>query len=707
VVGESSGVTRVRRLVLVLFLALVGGLVVAVPGGGAAGAAPAGSSAPGVDPAAPHRRCGTGSWVAGTVDLCGGDLIYRDYVYDSFGAASLPRPPAWACMGSAPTDPELLVGDDGYGMLPPAGEQRTDPGNIADLVRLRVRVAGGSLRVRALLDTMVDPAAAKVVVVVDTDGDTEGPSRPLPEVSGVQGIDWDEALVLAAGEPGVVVDPERNVLRGRMPLPAGSTWRLQAVTATADGTVMNVAFRGTDECGFWWENRQAHALAGGDVSMFSHRVEVADLVGGVTRPAPTPRGQVLQRVYVSRYAIGEGVSVEGVPGPAYTDSDPVSANVSQAFNLLGRFQPYGFYLPDQAGPHGVQLLLHGLTENHSARFYLGGASGGRITEHIGEARNRVLASPAGRGWKGWYSSYSERDVLDVLADVQRTYATDADEVIASGYSMGGYGAMRIAALHPDRFAGVVNWVGFTGDFVNGTPFVGFGSEVGALGNALDLIHNLLHVPSAHLYAAQDELVLVPGAIELKQRLRDLRLPSVFYLHPAAEHVTLAAVDDWRRESEYTVGLRRPKRVDRVVFRTDERFFQPELDIVPDRAYWVSDIDPAGPGHAYVDAISWGCGREEPVSLVSEAAGVQPLPWTSQRVDTVRTVRQPARDHIEVFVGNVNSLRIDTSRSRGACLGVGRVTYRVTTDVPTTIALSDGRRVLLPRAGTFEGTIPPA
>lgn len=30
--------------------------------------------------------CGTGSWIAGTVDLCGGVLVYRDYVLDDFGA---------------------------------------------------------------------------------------------------------------------------------------------------------------------------------------------------------------------------------------------------------------------------------------------------------------------------------------------------------------------------------------------------------------------------------------------------------------------------------------------------------------------------------------------------------------------------------------------------------------------------------------------
>ena len=28
------------------------------------------------------QSCGKGSWIAGTVDICNGKLIYRDYVYN-------------------------------------------------------------------------------------------------------------------------------------------------------------------------------------------------------------------------------------------------------------------------------------------------------------------------------------------------------------------------------------------------------------------------------------------------------------------------------------------------------------------------------------------------------------------------------------------------------------------------------------------------
>lgn len=72
---------------------------------------------------------------------------------------------------------------------------------------------------------------------------------------------------------------------------------------------MNVAFRDTDERGFWWEDAQAAALQSGDISGYGAKVDVDDLRDGATRRAATPRGAVLQRVYVSEYPVppGEGI----------------------------------------------------------------------------------------------------------------------------------------------------------------------------------------------------------------------------------------------------------------------------------------------------------------------------------------------------------------------------------------------------------------
>ena len=68
-------------------------------------------------------KCGQGSWVAGTVDICDGELVYRDYVYDNFGARpsipglTLPQIVQGLGFQSIPTF-------DAYGGLPPAGGGR-------------------------------------------------------------------------------------------------------------------------------------------------------------------------------------------------------------------------------------------------------------------------------------------------------------------------------------------------------------------------------------------------------------------------------------------------------------------------------------------------------------------------------------------------------------------------------------------------------
>src|SRR3954451_13619537 len=94
---------------------------------------------------------------------------------------------------------------------------------------------------------------------------------------------------------------------------------------------MNVAFRGAGEHaqyklnyanpsaygpsgqGAWFEDDQAAALMGGDISQFGYTVATADLAPGVTREQAVGPG-LHERVYTSDYALGEGMSYEGVDG---------------------------------------------------------------------------------------------------------------------------------------------------------------------------------------------------------------------------------------------------------------------------------------------------------------------------------------------------------------------------------------------------------
>ena len=632
-------------------------------------------------PAAAPSTCGQGSWVAGTVDICGGELVYRDYVYDAFGA----RP---AIPGL--TLPQIIQGlefqsvpnFDAYGGLPPAGGQKDQ--DQTDLVALRIRVGGGQVHVSAELNAMSAPSAAKVAIAIDTDNNAATGGGTWPDVA-TASSGWDEEHVLGAG------DPTTNLIEGQFTQPLGATWKIWAVVAKPDGTPMNVAFRGVDETGWWWEDNQADALAANDITAMAATVDVAaDFASTTTTRATVPPGGKRQRVYISQYTLGagEGIDDAGVPGPGFTPGSP-GEKVSQAFTMIGKYQPYGFYEPTKTAPHGLQLALHGLAENHSARLYLPGTSGG-FMQRFGEDQNRIIATPLGRGWKGWYSSYSERDVFDVLADVEANYPIDPDHVVMSGYSMGGFGAMRIAALHPDVFAGVVNWVGFTGDVFNGTPLGGAFFDAGSGGGAdisiVDLVGSLRHLPVIALYSGEDELVHVQTAIELRQRLSDEHVLSIFYLHPVAEHLTYAVFDDWTKESDGSATDALVHDPAHITFRTDRRLYEPDLGLVPDRAYWVSAIVPAAAGAASVDAISLGCnGVDEPVVADVPGAGTDPVPWESNDVHVTGFTHRGAANRLELTLQNVSSLHVDLER---ACL-TDAADVHVTTDQPVTVTFSNG------------------
>nr|WP_246361378.1 prolyl oligopeptidase family serine peptidase [Haloechinothrix aidingensis] len=339
----------------------------------------------------------------------------------------------------------------------------------------------------------------------------------------------------------------------------------------------------------------------------------------------------------------------------------------------------------------------------------GGANPPPIAEAFGES-NRVFASPLGRGPRGWYSSYSERDVLDVLADVKANYPVEGDRVTLSGTSMGGYGATRIAALHPDEFAAAMQWVGYTGDLLNGTTAEGNGSQAAAVGNAVELLGNLRHVPLASWYAGADELVHVNQALAVRERLEELDLPSVWWLHPTANHSSPATLNDWAKEVEWSADRIRVSEPAHVSFRTDRRFFAPEAGVVPDGAYWVSDVRPAGPGHADVDAVSYGCGRGEPVTELTRPSGMRPVPWVGQRIDVVDTREHERRQHLELTVANVAALAIETGDPAGkpdagqACLGREAFSFEITTDRPLTVHFSGGRTLTLDSRGTHTGTV---
>jgi pimeloyl-ACP methyl ester carboxylesterase len=325
-----------------------------------------------------------------------------------------------------------------------------------------------------------------------------------------------------------------------------------------------------------------------------------------------------------------------------------------------------------------------------------------MQQRFGEDRNRVLVVPEARGQNGFGSDVSERDLLDVMDDVEANYDIDRDRVFSGGYSQGGYITYRMAELFPDRFAGAVDWVGFTGDDANGSPSPTH-YTAGAVGNAIDYVANLRWVPTGMLYSGEDELVHVWTAEAMDKAFDATDDVFTFWLHPGGEHLTYAVLDDWRKEAAYSKGLTLVHNPNRVTYRTETYLDDPALGIVHDRAYWVSRIRGRRTGKVFedVDLQTHACGGTVPVLARSSGSGSDPVPWTSD-VQSVASTKPLVRENkLTGTLSNVKSLSVDARRT---CLAHKSFAYDIKTDGDSTISLSDGRTLALSGSGPHTGTL---
>lgn len=730
-------------------------------GGSSSPPAPTASNTPDTPPASETPTptqpvtplsCQRDSWVAGTVELCDGALIYRDYIYDDYGADT-------GLIGISPSNGidlvNLLSRAGGFGnpqattpglLSPTAGDQRYPAGleNTADLAKLTLKLDGDALNVTFELNTLYGSDDAIALLAMDTDNDRATGGGDWDNL-GIRSDGWDTLYRFEQG------DPVSNTLSGSIPVPDSPTWRLQAVVAQANGTVMNVAFRGPHELaragalpeqilpdgGNFWEDIQARVLANGDISEFGHTVERADLENRVNQPPANVKG-FQQRVYTSEYTLppGEGVSMHGIPGRHGDTNIPCE----QYFHYLGRYQPYGFYVPEGDGPFGLQMVLHGCEANHASQI-----NQPNFQTAFAEDQNRILAAPLGRGPRGFFSDISERDVRDVQKDVERHYPIDTTKRVISGYSMGGYGAMRLASLYPQDYAAGVNWVGFTGSvlnlplthelindgeipvvgslldsLVNDIPIVGDivsledqltlaltpiheaqeASTIGAVDNVYDYVGNLQHIPFAHVYGGADEIVHVTTALGLEEQLLKGEMPYQFYLHPVAEHLTYILIDQWSKEARYITDRSLQDNPATVRFRFEPANFYPEYGIRHDRAYWLMDLAGRSQEAVQVDLTSHACGAQQfDVEKVVLEGGTEVLPWVGSHRGLSPTESLPANP---VLTGSLENLHQGTLDVTATCLS-GQFEYELTSDGPATLWLSDGRSISL-TTGTNQGIV---
>ena len=529
-----------------------------------------------------------GPLVSGTASVVDGTFVWTDYVYDDRGADTEP---------GTRTDIDAAGGDAIY---------NNGWRNEADIVQTQLGLDGdGQVTVHVVLETLTDPSAPVVMIAFDTDADRGTGAIALgaawaPGSDAAQGLGVDRLAVLRqdgaefltyeggtfgpAETLDVTVDADANTINAALPLePDDETWSVFAATGTAEGagswfdgdvTLDDLAFVGGEPEYRWQDDIQADLLAGdGDVADAMAEVDFALMAEGETELADATTPGFHTYLYESALDLGEGV-----------------APVEDGLEYNGPYQPYLVWIPDE-GPgkrEPMTVFLHGLTQNHLGSVlspdgaYLG--TGRPLSEerHLLEQYARdgldftphnLTVWPLARGEGLGYRGIAEQDVLDVLDDASERFGPDPDRIILSGGSMGGIGAFRLGALHPDLFS------------VN-APLIGLASE-----DTVPLLTNLWNLPVRQINGLLDPLIPAQAAANTTEWLDGLELDYRAWMldqrgHEAGGFVydcVFASLPEFERvtapaEVRYTV--------DPAQFVSDP---ETGLELSYDGAYWVSGM----------------------------------------------------------------------------------------------------------------------
>ncbi|MBI1895069.1 MAG: prolyl oligopeptidase family serine peptidase [Acidobacteria bacterium] len=248
-------------------------------------------------------------------------------------------------------------------------------------------------------------------------------------------------------------------------------------------------------------------------------------------------------------------------------------------------QPYALYIPRNYTPvrkYPLVISLHGASSNHRLNLRRLFGRGNRLGETDIEASRYfpplreidfLVASPLARGTLG-YQGIAEKDVYDVLADVQSRFAIDPDRIYLTGLSMGGGGTLWLGLTRPDLWAAIA-------------------PVCPATENWRELAGNALNVPVKLFQGELDPVVKAADTRAWQQAFLDAGVRSEYVGYPAVRHNAWdhaykdGAIFDW------FANFRRVRHPERVRFST--RSYQ------YNSAYWVR-IDGLTPGAlATVDA----------------------------------------------------------------------------------------------------------
>jgi hypothetical protein len=680
-------------------------------------------------PRAPQLE-NTGEWRAAPILVSGatayreGEFLYQDFLYDDHGAR----------FRRDPDDPRS--GDDTFSE--PNGTYRypADPvfaQNAADLVEFRVKPSSGSTLFRLTLNTMLDVERVGGVVAI---GDSAVP-LPVPDGAnattpaqffltwhGTTAVLRDAATGTPVGSaPAVTVDTERRQVQIRVDHgawnPGTGTWKMAAglgvwdtaanqfaqpqesATATRPGggssgstAFFNVAFR-TDEPhnnianpaeltnpAWWRDRRQGQELRTGNLGAFRTDVDFARLASGATDDSGVPQSGPINRIYASRFETKQGVDF---------DTECGSATECKG-ELRGQLQPYALYIPSKRGGkgYGLTLALHSLGAGYN-QF-----SASRNQSQWGErGTGSLVLTPSGRGPDGWYYDHAGADTFEAWADVARHYPLDPDHTAIGGYSMGGYGTYKFATQFPDLFARAQPTVGPPGLGIAAvSPEQPTG---GRQTSTFPMLASLRNVPIQMWVAVGDQLVPFTGTQLHARGLDELDYRYEFWAFAPAEHLTLAAFDQYAPSAAFLGDAKVDRNPARVTYVRNPSMDFADAGTTADHAYWLSGIELANRGANFgtIDVVSEGFGVGDPAATDTlgdagqlSGGNLGTLAYQRQRKEWGDTPRAATRNRLLIDGTNVSSVTIDPVRARVNC----NAELAVTSDSPLVVNLQGcGRR----------------
>jgi pimeloyl-ACP methyl ester carboxylesterase len=543
---------------------------------------------------------------SGTGRLAGGASLWTDFIYDDYGATSLPGAPVSSY-------------DQSTGLAPRHGDYVFPPGaadnNGADIFRAGVGLKGNFSYWRVDWVTLADPNVPIAEWTFDTDNNPATGGSAWPAQAGVSSPGIDQALVVSsrgawlvnpitglrtdvvANGGSLTVDRTAKSFIVAVPrslMPVSGTWRVRLAAGLADSTgqnfaepyvgnassppsstaerVYNITFRSVaQEPPVWTDNTTAAQVTAAQQLLGSAPLGGALGLGGLADSVTgnfwmeNDQADTLAGGDVSKFSLlvdwsqltagtntGEpqptGYSTRWyasrlTPGAGQVVNDGSEGNFKPT--LLERIQPYAVYVPTTYRPgHPTPLtwILHSLEVNYNQY----GGFDPQLIQELCQDRGSICTTTEGFGPAGWYYNEAETDFWQVWRALARSYTLDPARTVISGYSMGGWASYKLAFEHPDDFAGALVMDGPTVcgiEFYPGENGNAFSDPACAQdGQSKPFIGNARWLPYVLDHTYADELVPVQGPITQAQDFDNLGQRYDLFIHTGGDHLAFASED---------------------------------------------------------------------------------------------------------------------------------------------------------------------